>query len=59
MERQPNPTESEEDIRADRLRIELLYKPQPTKSKEDVRADRSTEDPIHNKGKGKPAAGKP
>ncbi|KAH7018808.1 hypothetical protein EDB80DRAFT_699395 [Ilyonectria destructans] len=58
-EHKPNPTESEEDVRADRSRVEPLRKPRPTESEEDIRADRSAEDPIHNEGKGKPAAGKP
>ncbi|KAL6409116.1 hypothetical protein AUP68_05486 [Ilyonectria robusta] len=58
-EHKPNPTESEEDVSADRSRIEPLRKPRPTESEEDVRADRSTEDPIHNESKGNPTAGKP
>ncbi|TPX12704.1 uncharacterized protein E0L32_000881 [Thyridium curvatum] len=57
-EHTPNPTESEEDVSADRSPVEPLHKPRPTESEEDVKADRSTEDPIHPKGTGRPVAEK-
>jgi hypothetical protein len=48
---EPQPTEAEEDVHADRSEVDPLkrkesHEPQPTESEEDVHADRSEVDPL-------------
>ncbi|ODA81336.1 hypothetical protein RJ55_04301 [Drechmeria coniospora] len=45
--RERHPTESEEDIAADRSRVDPLHRRRPTESEESVAADRLPEDPLH------------
>ncbi|KAL5611004.1 hypothetical protein FOBRF1_007121 [Fusarium oxysporum] len=42
----PQPTESEEDVAADRSRIDPIHWPNLTESQEDVMADRSSDNPL-------------
>ncbi|KAK2667176.1 hypothetical protein RAB80_017597 [Fusarium oxysporum f. sp. vasinfectum] len=43
----PQPTESEEDVAADRSRMDPIHRPNLTESQEDVMADRSSDDPLN------------
>ncbi|KAH6866090.1 hypothetical protein B0T10DRAFT_498989 [Thelonectria olida] len=49
QEHAPQPTESEEDVAADRSAIDPLHKPNPTESQENAMADRSPDDPLQQK----------
>ena len=42
----PQPTESEADVGADRSRIDPIHRENPTESQEDVVADRSPDNPL-------------
>jgi hypothetical protein len=46
QEHKPQPTESQEDVAADRSAIDPLHRLNPTESQENVMADRSPDDPL-------------